>query len=111
MTLRGSFALTVALLLVANAAVAAPPESKKLSDYVRPLVGTKGEGNTYPGPSAPFGMLQLSPDTDKELWETASGYEYSDPTIFGFQPYPSHAGREFPISVISFLSHKLANPG
>lgn len=29
-------------------------------------------------------MVQLSPDTEKELWETASGYEYSDPTIFGF---------------------------
>lgn len=84
MTRRRSLALTVALLFCVNAAVAAPIESKRLSDYVRPLVGTKGEGNTYPGPSAPFGMLQLSPDTDKELWETASGYEYSDPTIFGF---------------------------
>ena len=29
-------------------------------------------------------MVQLSPDTEKALWETASGYEYSDPTIFGF---------------------------
>jgi predicted alpha-1,2-mannosidase len=29
-------------------------------------------------------MVQLSPDTEKELWETASGYEYSDPTIMGF---------------------------
>src|SRR5438128_9784175 len=53
-------------------------------DYVRPFVGTQGEGNTYPGPSAPFGMIQLGPDTEKELWETASGYEYSDPTILGF---------------------------
>jgi predicted alpha-1,2-mannosidase len=54
------------------------------ADFVRPFVGTQGEGNTYPGPSAPFGMVQLSPDTEKELWETASGYEYSDPTIIGF---------------------------
>ena len=54
------------------------------ADLVRPFVGTQGEGNTYPGPSAPFGMIQLSPDTEKELWETASGYEYSDPTILGF---------------------------
>lgn len=29
-------------------------------------------------------MVQLGPDTEKELWETASGYEYSDPTILGF---------------------------
>ena len=55
-----------------------------LVDYVRPLVGTQGEGNTYPGPTTPFGMVQLGPDTDKVLWDTASGYEYSDPTILGF---------------------------
>ncbi len=53
-------------------------------DYIRPFVGTQGEGNTYPGPSAPFGMVQLSPDTDRDLWETASGYEYSDTSIMGF---------------------------
>jgi predicted alpha-1,2-mannosidase len=53
-------------------------------DYVRPFVGTQGEGNTYPGAVAPFGMIQLSPDTEKELWETASGYEYSDSSIIGF---------------------------
>jgi predicted alpha-1,2-mannosidase len=65
---------------------AKPPATDQppLSDYVRPFVGTQGEGNTYPGPSAPFGMVQLSPDTEKELWETASGYEYSDPSIIGF---------------------------
>lgn len=53
-------------------------------DYVRPFVGTQGEGNTYPGAVAPFGMLQLSPDTEDSLWETASGYEYSDSSIIGF---------------------------
>ncbi|MEO6871669.1 MAG: GH92 family glycosyl hydrolase [Chthoniobacterales bacterium] len=77
------FAILSLVLLVA-AQTARSGESHRLSDYIRPLVGTKGEGNTYPGPSAPFGMVQLSPDTDKELWDTASGYEYSDPTIFGF---------------------------
>jgi predicted alpha-1,2-mannosidase len=59
------------------------PGTKYVS-YVRPMVGTQGEGNTYPGASAPFGMVQFSPDTEKELWETASGYEYSDSTIMGF---------------------------
>ncbi len=72
------------------AGLIASPESRAivstggLSDFVRPLIGTKGEGNVYPGPSAPFGLVQLSPDTDKKLWATASGYEYSDPTILGF---------------------------
>jgi predicted alpha-1,2-mannosidase len=74
------------LFLLAPTLVAQTPakDPVHLSDFVRPLVGTQGEGNTYPGPSAPFGMVQLGPDTEKELWETASGYEYSDPTILGF---------------------------
>lgn len=55
-----------------------------LCDYVRPLVGTQGEGNVFPGAVAPFGMIQLSPDTEDSLWETASGYEYSDSSIIGF---------------------------
>jgi predicted alpha-1,2-mannosidase len=29
-------------------------------------------------------MIQLSPDTDRDLWDTASGYEYSDTSIMGF---------------------------
>ncbi len=56
----------------------------RLSSYVRPFVGAEGEGNTFPGPSAPFGMVQLSPDTDTTNWNTDSGYEYTDPTILGF---------------------------
>ncbi|MFA4948727.1 MAG: GH92 family glycosyl hydrolase [Candidatus Krumholzibacteriia bacterium] len=71
------------LTLLATAPLAAFDEPQ-LVDYVRPFVGTQGEGNTYPGATAPFGMIQLSPDTDKELWETASGYEYSDSSIIGF---------------------------
>lgn len=69
---------------MALVAGAAPGATARLSDYIRPLVGTQGEGNTYPGPAAPFGMVQLSPDTDRDLWDTASGYEYTDPSIMGF---------------------------
>ncbi len=76
--------LVLALLIAAPVAALGAEKAARLSDYVRPFVGTQGEGNTYPGPTAPFGMVQLSPDTEKALWETASGYEYSDPTIFGF---------------------------
>jgi len=54
------------------------------SFYVRPLIGTHGEGNTYPGAVAPFGMIQLSPDTEDDLWETASGYDYADSSIIAF---------------------------
>lgn len=52
--------------------------------FVKPLIGTMGEGNTYPGSVAPFGMIQISPDTEDNLWETASGYEYSDGSIIAF---------------------------
>ncbi len=84
-----SFFLSLAVPLAAvsesaNNPGAASNRNPRLVDYIRPLVGTYGEGNTYPGPSAPFGMVQFSPDTDKELWDTASGYEYSDPSILGF---------------------------
>ncbi|WP_373830279.1 hypothetical protein, partial [Bacteroides heparinolyticus] len=33
--------------------------------YVNPLIGTDWVGNTYPGASVPFGMVQLSPDNGK----------------------------------------------
>jgi len=58
--------------------------AKDYTQFVKPLVGTLGEGNTYPGAQVPFGMVQLSPDTEKWLWGAASGYEYSDSTIYGF---------------------------
>lgn len=57
---------------------------KDYTQFVKPLVGTLGEGNTYPGAQVPFGMVQLSPDTEKWEWGAASGYEYSDSTIYGF---------------------------
>jgi predicted alpha-1,2-mannosidase len=57
----------------------------RLSDYIRPLVGTIGGlGNTFPGASAPFGMVQISPDTDQTNWDADSGYDYTNPTILGF---------------------------
>ncbi len=78
-------AFTLCGLLMANPALAQEKGSAgSLVDFVRPFVGTEGDGNTFPGPSAPFGMMQLGPDTEMELWETASGYEYSDSSIIGF---------------------------
>jgi predicted alpha-1,2-mannosidase len=85
--LRGCVLFLIPVLLAASCqkmTINRPSREPRLSSYVRPLIGTQGEGNVYPGPSAPFGMIQISPDTEKALWETASGYEYSDPTILGF---------------------------
>jgi predicted alpha-1,2-mannosidase len=54
--------------------------------YVNPFVGTGGHGHTYPGATAPFGMVQLSPDTRLDMmdWDGCSGYHYSDSLIYGF---------------------------
>lgn len=48
------------------------------------FVGTGGHGHTYPGPSLPYGMVQLGPDTDVERWDACSGYHRSDTSIMGF---------------------------
>ena len=47
-------------------------------------IGTGGDGHTYPGPTLPFGMVQLGPDTDVERWATCSGYHHGDMSIMGF---------------------------
>ena len=76
-------ALVVPLVATPLAAQTAP------YDAVDPLIGTGGEGHTYPGATAPFGMVQLSPDTDtsceiRKCYGHAAGYRYDDPTIQGF---------------------------
>ncbi len=52
-------------------------------DYVDPFIGTGFHGHTYPGATAPFGAVQLSPDTRRGNWDASSGYHYSDSTILG----------------------------
>ena len=54
-------------------------------NLVNPFVGTGGHGHTFPGATAPFGMIQLSPDTRHEGWDGCSGYHYSDSVIYGFR--------------------------
>ncbi|MBK5720590.1 GH92 family glycosyl hydrolase [Dysgonomonas sp. Marseille-P4677] len=55
-----------------------------LNAYVNPFVGTSGFGNVYPGSQIPFGGIQISPDTDKDYYDAASGYKYDHMTIMGF---------------------------
>ncbi|MFD0761130.1 GH92 family glycosyl hydrolase [Lutibacter aestuarii] len=62
------------------------PEIKldKLTNYVNPFIGTDGPGNTYPGATVPFGMVQLSPDIGIPGWDRIAGYYYQDSIISGF---------------------------
>ena len=60
------------------------PITEKLTQFVNPFIGTDGTGNTYPGVSLPFGMIQLSPDIGIPGWDRISGYFYQDSIISGF---------------------------
>lgn len=51
-----------------------------LTEAVDPFIGTDGGGNCYPGAVAPFGMVQLSPETNSG----SIGYLYHEPSIIGF---------------------------
>ena len=56
----------------------------KLISFVNPFIGTDGPGNTYPGATVPFGMVQLSPDIGIPGWDRIAGYFYKDSIISGF---------------------------
>lgn len=84
------FSFTATLLLGISYTFAQQPV-----DYVNPIIGTNGMGHTFPGSCTPFGLIQLSPDTDtiphnvngayqKNTYEYCAGYQYSDKTIVGF---------------------------
>lgn len=78
-----------ALALSATALSATSLSAQGTFESVDPFIGTGGEGHTFPGAVAPFGMVQLSPDTDtsckiRECYGHAAGYRYDDPTIQGF---------------------------
>ncbi|WP_086826904.1 GH92 family glycosyl hydrolase [Allokutzneria sp. NRRL B-24872] len=63
--------------LLAGTAHAAPPVDGV--ELVNPFIGTQNFGNTFPGASAPFGMVQVSPDTGGQ-----GGYDYQQDSIYGF---------------------------
>lgn len=69
---------------------------KDYAQFVNPFVGTSKMGHVFPGAVAPFGMVQLSPQTNWEVmfeedgsyntetYEYCAGYQYRDSTIVGF---------------------------
>ncbi|MFI2704552.1 GH92 family glycosyl hydrolase [Cellulosimicrobium composti] len=63
----------------AEATTAVAVVDAPLVDYVNPFIGTKDDGNTYPGAAVPFGMVQLSPDNGHNV-----GYDYDRTSVRGF---------------------------
>ena len=79
----------LAVLLAVSVSMA---RAEDLVRWVDPLVGTVGEGNTFPGSCYPFGLVQASPDTGDRV--TCSGYKHTDTTIRGFsQTHLNGTGR------------------
>jgi len=56
------------------------------TEFVNVFIGTRGDGQTYPGATVPFGMVQLSPDTDcgGANQPPFSGYSYDHESLMGF---------------------------
>jgi len=83
-------------LLFFSAIISAQKTSKNYTQYVNPLIGTSKMGHVFPGATAPFGMVQLSPQTNfvpmftkdgnynPKTYEYCAGYQYTDTTIIGF---------------------------
>ena len=72
--------LIITLLLGAGISGATPLTAEDID----PFIGTGGHGHTFPGPTLPFGMVQLSPDTRLEGWDGCSIYHDSDRVVYGF---------------------------
>jgi predicted alpha-1,2-mannosidase len=76
-----------------------PTRKESVHNHVHEVlatIGTGWHGHMYPGAVAPFGLVQLSPDTsgppnrmrngqrDNYTWDHCSGYHYTDNVIVGF---------------------------
>ena len=86
--------LVVAFIILVNMH-AQTKAGKPLVSYVNPMIGTQKRGHTFPGATVPFGMVQLSPDTDTLqyiengkynpcAYKYCGGYQYDDNSIVGF---------------------------
>lgn len=78
------------LILLAAAVTAMGATAGDYTKYVNPMIGTGAcegglYGNSYPGATMPFGMVQLSPDTQPAPdWYDCSGYRDIDADVHGF---------------------------
>ena len=77
------FQAVVLLFLVGCQEQPAKLENDKIQ-YVDPFIGTGFHGHTFPGPTRPNAMVQLSPDTQLLGWDASSGYHADDSVIYAF---------------------------
>jgi predicted alpha-1,2-mannosidase len=88
---------------------AIPSQAQSPYDQVNPIIGTDGGGNTFPGTTLPFGMIQWSPDTNTDAW-----YDHHDKQITGFSlTHVSGAGCPLygDFAVLPILGELSASPG
>ena len=76
---RISLSFCLVLLSLLSGIPAYTQSASAAYDAVDPFIGTAGGGNTFPGASLPFGMVQWSPDTNRNAW-----YVYNGEPIRGF---------------------------
>ncbi len=82
--LKKGFILTLCILQFFSCTQKKKDTVSGLTHFVNPFIGTDGPGNTYPGATLPFGMVQLSPDIGIPGWDRIAGYYYKDSIISGF---------------------------
>ena len=75
---RGS-AAGLACLLALAWVPSLPAAPLALEREVNTFIGSKDDGNTFPGASAPFGLIQVSP-----IGSHYAGWRYDDEKIRGF---------------------------
>jgi predicted alpha-1,2-mannosidase len=76
--MRGLPILLTFFLLVTLVQAAFSQSNPSTYDAVDTFIGTGADGNTFPGATVPFGMIQWSPDTRPDGW-----YHFGDKTIRG----------------------------
>ncbi|MCC8154475.1 MAG: GH92 family glycosyl hydrolase [Tannerellaceae bacterium] len=83
---NAGIALLSAILFLTNACTPSQKveQMPNVIRYVDPFIGTGFHGHTFPGPTRPYALVQLSPDTHIMGWDASSGYHYEDSVIYAF---------------------------
>lgn len=77
------FAYTAVCAIIASCS-GSEEETRNLTQFVDPLIGSGGHGHVFVGANVPFGMVQLGPTAITQAWDWTSGYHDSDSSIIGF---------------------------